>query len=115
MKNIAKLDKELRRWIKMKKLIMISLILLTLFLLSGSALAWRGHHGGHFGVFIAPPPIWVGPPAYYYPRYYSPPSYYGPDYYYGPSRAWVPGHWEDRWAPHGWERVWIPGYWQYRR
>ena len=112
---MAKLDKELRRWIEMKKFIVISLILLTIFLSSGSALAWRGHSHGHFGVFIAPPPIWVGPPAYYYPRYYPPPSYYGPDYYYAPSRVWIPGHWEDRWAPHGWERVWIPGYWEYRR
>jgi hypothetical protein len=101
----------------MKKLItiIISLILLTLFLSSGSALAWRGHSRGHFGVFIAPPPIWVGPPAYYHPGYFPPPSDYGPDYYYGPSRVWIPGHWEDRWAPHGWERVWIPGYWDYRR
>jgi hypothetical protein len=44
----------------MKKLLMISLILLAIFLSSESALAWyrnlyRGH--GHFGVVIAPPPI----------------------------------------------------------
>ena len=73
----------------MKKLIMISLILLTIFLSSGSALAWRGHRG-HFGVFVAPPPFWVGPPAFYYPGYYPPPGYYGPDYYYGPSRVLDP-------------------------
>ena len=51
----------------MKKLIMISLILLTIFLSSGSALAW---HRGHFGVFVAPPPFWVGPPGVYYRGYY---------------------------------------------
>ena len=91
----------------MKKIIMISVLLLTIFLSSGSALAW---HRGHFGIFVAPPPLWVGPPAYY-----SPPAYYGPGYYYSsPYRVWVPGHWERRWTPYGWERAWIPGYWEYR-
>jgi hypothetical protein len=91
---------------------MVSLILSVIFLSSGSVLA-RGWHG-HFGIFIAPPPLWVGPPPVYYRGYYPPPSYYGPDYYYnGPYRSWVPGHWENRWTPYGWERVWIPGYWQY--
>jgi len=101
----------------MKKLLMISLILLAIFLLSGSAFAWRSHPyrgHGHFGVVVAPPPIWVAPPPVYYRGYYPPPSYYGPDYSYGyPDRAWVPGHWENRWTPYGWERAWIPGYWQY--
>jgi len=99
----------------MKKIIMISLILLAIFLSSESALAWRGHHRGHgrFGVFIAPP-VWIAPPPVYYRGYYPPSSYYGPDYYYRePYRDWVPGHWEERWTPYGWERVWIPGYWQY--
>ena len=96
----------------MKRFIVISLILLAIFLSSGSAFAWRGN--GHFGVFIAPPPIWVAPPPVYYRGYYSPPSYYGPDYYYNdPYRVWVPGYWENRWTPYGWERIWIPGYWQY--
>ena len=111
---MAKLEKELRRWIKMKKFIMISLILLTLFVSSGSALAWRGHHRGHFGVFFAPPPIWVAPPPVYYRGYYPAPGYYPSDYY-EPYRIWVPSHWQDRWTSHGWERVWIPGYWEYRR
>jgi hypothetical protein len=100
----------------MKKLLVISLILLGIFLSSGSALAWRGpYYGhGHFGFIIPPPPIWLAPPPVYYRGYYPPPSYYGPDYYYnGPSRYWVPGHWESRWTPYGWQRVWIPGYWQY--
>jgi len=105
----------LGRWFRMKKIIMISVILLAIFLSSESALAWRGHHRGHgrFGVFIAPP-VWIAPPPVYYRGYYPPSSYYGPDYYYSePYREWVPGHWEERWTPYGWERVWIPGYWQY--
>ena len=110
------MQRELGRWIKMKKLIMISLILLAIFLLSESAFAWRDHYRGHghFGGFIAPPPIWVAPPPVYFRGYYPSPSYYGSDYYYNdPYRAWVPGHWENRWTPYGWERAWIPGYWQY--
>jgi len=94
----------------MKKLLISSLIVLGIFLSSGStAFAW---HWGHFGVFIAPPPVFVGPPAVYYRGYYPPP-YYGPDYYSGPSRYWVPGRWESRWTPYGWQRTWVPGYWQY--
>lgn len=96
----------------MKKLIMISLILLIIFLISGSALAWYRYPHGRFGIFISPPPIWRGPPAVIYRGYYPPPYYYSPDYY-NPYRVWVPGHWEERWTPNGWERVWIPGYWPY--
>jgi hypothetical protein len=96
----------------MKKIIMIGLILLTIFLSSGSALAW---HRGNFGIFVTPPPFWVGPPAFYNPGYYPPPSYYGPHYYYAPSRVWIPGYWENRRTPSGWVRAWIPGYWEYRR
>jgi hypothetical protein len=93
---------------------MISLIILAIFLSSGSAFAWFRPYYGHFGVFIAPPPIWVAPPPVYYRGYYPPPSYYGQDYYYNdPYRVWVPGYWENRWTPYGWERIWIPGYWQY--
>lgn len=95
----------------MKKLLILSLIVLSLgiFLTSGStAFAW---HRGHFGIFLPPPPFWVGPPAVYYRGYY--PHYYGPDYYSGPSRYWVPGHWDSRWTPYGWQRAWVPGYWQY--
>jgi hypothetical protein len=93
---------------------MISLIILAIFLSSGSAFAWFRPYYGHFGVFIASPPIWVAPPPVYYRGYYPPPSYYGQDYYYNdPYRVWVPGYWENRWTPYGWERIWIPGYWQY--
>jgi len=98
----------------MKKLIIImTLILLTVFLSSGVALARGGHFHSHFGIFIAPPPIWIGPPAIIHRGYYPPPSYYPPPNYYEPNRVWVPGHWEERWSPYGWERAWIPGYWQY--
>ncbi len=95
----------------MKKLLVISLIVSGIILSSGSAFAWRGH--GHFGIFIAPPRVWVAPPPVYYRGYYPQP-YYGPYYYTGPSRYWIPGHWESRWTPYGRERVWIPGYWEYR-
>lgn len=98
----------------MKKVILVSLILLTVIILSGPAFAWHGHFRGHFGVFLAPSPFWVGPPAVYYPGYYPPPVDYGPDYY-GPYRVWIPGHWENRWTPSGWQRAWIRGYWEYRR
>ncbi len=111
---VVKNFEHLRRWIKMKKLMVISLILLTILVASGSAFAWRGPSRGHFGIFIAPPPIWIGPPAIYYRGYYPPPGYYPPEYYQ-PYRSWAPGHWEKRWTPYGWERVWIPGYWEYRR
>jgi hypothetical protein len=97
----------------MKKIIIISLILLAIFLSSGQAFAW---HRGHFGIFVAPPRLWVGPPVFYSPGYYPPPSYYGPGYYYSsPYRVWVPGYREGRWTPYGRERAWIPGYWEYRR
>ena len=66
----------------MKRLSII-LIISILFLSSGLALA-RSYW--HFGVFIAPPPIWIGPPAIIY-REYHPPIYYyppPPPYYYSP-------------------------------
>ena len=56
----------------MKKFLMISLILLAIFLSSGSAFAWWRLYG-HFGVFITPPPIWVAPPPVYYRGYYPRP------------------------------------------
>ena len=98
----------------MRKFLIISIVLITIFLVTGAASAWyrphRHHHYG-FGVFIGPPVIWAPPLYYRYPYYpdYSPPYGY---YNYG-YRVWVPGHWEERWTPYGWERVWIPGYWRY--
>lgn len=98
----------------MKKLIIIGLILLTVFLFGGSALAQHRHSGGHghVGIVISPPPIWIGPPAIIYRGYYPPPYHYPPNYY-EPYRVWVPGHWEEIWGPTGWEKVWISGYWRY--
>ena len=65
----------------MKKIMIITFIMLVVFLTSGLALA-RGHW--HFGVFIAPPPIWIGPPAIIYREYHPPVYYYPPPppYYY---------------------------------
>lgn len=90
----------------MKKLMILSLVLLIVFMITGPAWAW--HHRG-FGVFIGPPVV-LAPPVYY-GGYYAPYSYYGPGYYYGP-RVWIPGHWEQRWTPYGWQRFWLPGYWR---
>ena len=96
----------------MKKILMVGVILMVIFVMAGSASAWgRGFHGGfggpRFGVFIGPPAVW-GPPAYY--RAYPPPY----PYYNYDNRVWIPGHWENRQTPYGWERAWVPGYWQYR-
>jgi hypothetical protein len=53
----------------MKKTIIISLILLAIFLSSGSAFAWRGHYrgyGGHFGFIV--PTYMVGASSGLFPR-----------------------------------------------
>ncbi len=99
----------------MKKILLTSLILLTIFVTFESALAWHRPPRGHFKVIIPPPPLFLVPPVIYYRGYFPPPnSYRSPDYYDDESyRVWVPGHWEERWGPYGWERVWIPGHWRY--
>jgi uncharacterized RDD family membrane protein YckC len=98
----------------MKKILMITIALLTLALTAGVASAWPGHPHFGFGLFIAPPAIWAPPPVYYR-AYYPPYGYYGPDYYDYGYRVWVPGRWQERWTPYGWRRYWVPGYWEYRR
>ena len=57
------------------------------------------HAGVHFGIEIAPPPVYYNPapPAYYVP----PPVYYGPGYVYG-ERYWDHDRW--RWRDRDWER-----------
>ena len=93
----------------MKKLLILGVVLVIVFLSVGSALAWRGHPGGHFGIFIGPP-VFFFPPPPIYPRYYYP-----PDYYYDPGyRVWVPGYWDYSETPYGWQRIWIPGHWEWR-
>ncbi len=96
---------------------LISIIFMILVLTVGAAFAsgWGNHHRHYryhgyssFGIFIGPPVIWA--PPIYHQYYYPPPVYEGPSYY---DRAWVPGHWEERYGPYGWERVWVPGYWRY--
>ena len=100
----------------MKKLLILGMVFLILFLAVGSASAWRGHHRGrsHFGVFIGPPVIFVPPPPvrYYYNRSYPPDDYN--DYYEQDDRVWVQGHLEYVETPYGWKRVWVPGHWEWR-
>jgi len=93
------------------------MILVWIFLMTGSAFAWyRPHHyhhaHSHFRMMIGPPVIWI-PPLIHYRIYHPPYGYYGPRYDYG-YRVWVPGYWEERWTPNGWENVWIPEHWEYR-
>ncbi len=94
----------------MKKILMISMVLLIILLAAGPASAWRGHFRGHshFGIFFGPPGFYVPPPPVYYPYYY-PPNYYYPGY-----RVWVPGYRGYRETPYGWGRAWIPGHWEWR-
>jgi hypothetical protein len=93
-----------------KRLVVMGMALLTLFILSGSVSAsdrysWGGHGrwgGDHrsyfgFGLFVGPPAVYYAPPSYYYPP---------------PHRVWVPGYWDWRWSGHGRARIWIPGYWR---
>ncbi len=89
----------------MRKILIISVALITILLTSGMASAhWRSHFS--FGVFLPPPVVWA-PPVVVSPGY---PAYGYYDYGY---RSWVPGYWGSRWTPYGWTRVWIPGYWRY--
>ena len=98
--------------IRVKSFIIVGLILLTIFLATGSTFACHHHHHcyRHFRAIIAPTSFWIGPPAVYDRGYYPPRTYYEP--YYGPGRVRVPGYWEKRWTPYGWKRVRIPGYWR---
>jgi len=99
----------------MKKILLLSTLLLVFCLTTGIASA-RVFCG--FGlplppVVIGPPVITAPPPAYYYPYPYA---YYGPDYYgYYGYRVWVPGYWGSIWTNHGWGRAWHPGHWRYHR
>jgi hypothetical protein len=78
----------------MKKFLMISVLLLVIVMVAGSASAWMKVHPGHgwgkiyhphprFGAAVAPRAVWA-PPVYW-----APPIYYGPYYppyvYYGPN------------------------------
>ncbi len=95
----------------MKKVLLISALLLVFFVTAGTASAHRAFFGFGFfpPVIVAPPPaVVVSPPAYYpYPY-----DYYGPGYH--GYRVWMPGYWDTIWTDRGWERVWIPGHWEYR-
>jgi len=93
----------------MKRVLISTVILLSILLVTGVASAHR-RGGVRFGFFFGPPIIAVPAPVYPIPYYYPPP----PPYDYG-YREWVPGHWAEQWGPYGWERVWIPGHWRYDR
>ena len=99
----------------MKKILLLSTLLLVLFLSTGISSAWVSFH---FGVpvppvVVGPPVVAPPPPAYPYPYGYP---YYGPGYYgyYGP-RVWVPGYWGWGWTNHRWGRVWHGGHWGHHR
>jgi hypothetical protein len=95
----------------MKKVLISSIVLLTILLSIGPASAWQRHHShhSHFRMYIGPPVIWTPPPVYY--RYSYPPY----DYFYDRGyRVWIPGYWDYRWTPYSWRRVWIPGRWEWR-
>ena len=97
---------------KMKKVLILSVILLSVLATAGVASAhWRF---GFRGAFIAPPVV-VAPPYAHYRSYNPAYDHYGYEYPGYGYRRWVPGHWERRWTPYGWKRVWIPGYRQYLR
>ena len=109
----------------MKKILMVILICVVIFLITDTASAWRvgvrpvRPHHPRFGVVIGPPPFfYYGPPVVYYRGYYPPPySYYPPPtsrYYENGYPVWIPGYWEERPTPDGrTESVWVPGYWKY--
>lgn len=114
----------------MKKILMVGLALMVIFLAVKPASAWwvvvgPRVHVHRFGVVVAPPPpVFWGPPVVYYRSYYPPPYYYYPpppppspppsNYSGNGYPVWVPGHWEERPTPGGGtESVWVPGYWQY--
>ena len=98
----------------MKKILLLSTLLLVFFLSTGISSAWVSFH---FGIPVPPvvvgPPVVAAPPPAYYPYPYGYPYYYGPGYYggYYGFRAWVPGYWGWGWTNHRWGRVWHGGHW----
>lgn len=90
----------------MKKILFISIALVTVLLTAGMASA---HGWTYFGVGVSlslPILQVVPPPAVVYSPGYSPS--YG---YYAP-RVWAPGYWGSHWTPYGWRKVWVRGYWR---
>jgi len=79
----------------MRKILMISIVLLVIMVVTGSASAWVRVHPGYrwggvyhsyprFGVAFGPRVVWAPPvywvPPIYYGTYYPPYVYYGPNY-----------------------------------
>jgi len=90
----------------MKKIILLSALLLVFALTTGTASArvFIGFGPPWAPVVVGPPVVAAPPPAYY--PYSYPYAYYGPGYY--GYRGWFPGYWG------GWGRAWHRGHW-YRR
>ena len=63
----------------MKKILLLSTLLLVFFLSTGISSAWVSFH---FGIPVPPvvvgPPVVAAPPPAYYPYPYGYPYYYGP-------------------------------------
>ena len=95
----------------MKKILIMSIVLVTLLLSFGTASA-HWYHRFYFGFALPPLSIWAPPPPVVAPPPYPYYHGYGPGYY--GYRVWVPGYWEQTWTPYGWRRTWVPGYWRYR-
>ena len=110
--------KNLKEGKEMKKILVVSIIFLTIFVVAGSASAWwvvRPHvHLHRFGVILGSPLFWgplvLPPPVYYVPNN-PPPAYSEP----GCSGhwVWIQDRWEERRTPQGGiEQAWVPGYWR---
>ena len=100
----------------MKKILLLSALLLVFALTTGTASArvFIGF-GPPWPPAVVGPPVVTAPPPAYYPYPY-PYAYYGPGYYgYYGYRVWVPGYRGFGWTNHRWGRVWYPGHWRYHR
>jgi len=88
----------------MKKILLLSALLLVFALTTGTASArvFIGF-GPPWPPVVVGPPVVTAPPPAYYPYPYA---YYGPGFY--GYRAWFPGYWG------GWGRAWHRGHWGYR-
>ena len=74
--RIIFISRRLREVVKDEKINNDQLDFIGNFFIERVSLCLAAFHGyGHFGVFIAPPPLWIPPPpAVYYRGYYPPPS-----------------------------------------
>jgi len=115
-------ERQRREVREMKKVFIIIVAIIGLFLVVRPAEAGHGHGGAFLlgfglGFLLSPPVVYSAPPVYYAPAY---PVYPRVGYYRdhgerasAPSRVWVRGYWEPRWNPYSrcWQRTWISGHW----